>query len=360
MGLPAPESAGKSVHFHVTLVIAALYVLSGVSQPLLMTVAKEAGLADPTCQLYMLFYYMGPASVILTVINDRSENSTPWRILVKIGFVAMIDIVAQTMNYTGSTMAGPTIFAIIYSSVTVWTAVMSRFFLGRSMDRFQWLGVILVFGGLTITAFGSVSMGPQIYHGALLVIVGSALHALMYVLSEQIMNAPNCNMSARKYCGVYASAAFFGYFLWQVFYTRQHLEKLVLEPMKVANTTIASAAAIFSAIGIVSLVHSVTFFHTVKFFPGGATSAGIMKALQAVLVFVATAVVFCGYLGGKEMCFSVGKFISLVVVVGGLLLYGNATEKKRRQVGYMRVDSLPSIAEQRATDLKKTQVVEMI
>ena len=34
---------------------AAAYVSSGVAQPILMTVAKTAGLADPTCQLYMLF-----------------------------------------------------------------------------------------------------------------------------------------------------------------------------------------------------------------------------------------------------------------------------------------------------------------
>ena len=34
---------------------AVLYVASGVVQPLLMTVAKDAGLADPTCQVYMLF-----------------------------------------------------------------------------------------------------------------------------------------------------------------------------------------------------------------------------------------------------------------------------------------------------------------
>jgi len=338
------ETPEELVRTHVTLLVAAFYVLSGVAQPLLMTMAKEAGLADPTCQLYMLFYYMGPASVILTLINDKSEDPLPLRTFAKTAGVAMIDIVAQTLNYTGNTMAGPTIFAIIYSSVTVWTAVLSRFLLDRSMSCVQWLGVVLVFLGLTITGFTSVSLGPQVLHGAALVTVGSALHAFMYVMSEQIMNTPNSKVSARRYCAVYGSVACCGYFVWQVAYTRHHFEGLVLKPMEVADTSVGYAGTVFLAIAVVSLIHSVTFFHTVKFFPGGATSAGIMKALQAVLVFIATSVAFCGHLGGREMCFTFGKFISLIVVVVGLIMYGRATEVIRRQEGYTRVNSETEMA----------------
>jgi hypothetical protein len=54
---------------------AAFYVLSGVTQPLLMTVAKDAGLADPTCQLYMLFYQLGPASVGLALIGSNRGSA---------------------------------------------------------------------------------------------------------------------------------------------------------------------------------------------------------------------------------------------------------------------------------------------
>lgn len=354
------ESPEKLVHIYVTLLVASFYVLSGVAQPLLMTIAKEAGLTDPSCQLYMFFYYMGPASVILTVMNDRSEEPLPWRILARTAFVAVIDIVAQTMNYTGSTMAGPTIFAIIYSSVTVWTAILSRFLLGRIMDRSQWIGVVLVFGGLTITGIDSISMGPQVFHGAALVTAGSALHALMYVMSEQIMNEETCKMSARRYCAVYGSVACCGYFLWQIVYTRHHFEELVRKPMKVADTSVIYAAMIFSAIALVSLLHSVTFFHTVKFFPGGATSAGVMKALQAVLVFITTAVVFCGYLGGEEMCFTQSKFISLIVVIVGLLVYANATEAIRRQEGYRRVESESNIARCQDPATQKERLIEIV
>ena len=47
-------------------------------------------------------------------------------------------------------------------------------------------------------------------------------------------------------------------------------------------------------------------------------SAGVMKGLQAVLVFVASHLIYCGRTGGTEMCFTTGKFLSLVTVTGGV------------------------------------------
>merc|ERR1712238_120979 len=180
--------------------------------------------------------------------------------------------------------------------------------------------------------------------------VGSALHGLYYVLSESVMNAttaaeatttgsinPTNNnnnnreekkekMSSVTYCAIWGFMSCGWSGLWQLVYTQRHFQTLILEPMEIANTTVEQAGIILCSISFVSLIHSVTFFHTVKYCPGGATSAGIMKALQAVLVFVATSLVFCGNIGGTEMCFTTGKFISLLIVVVGVLVFGKATE----------------------------------
>merc|ERR1711907_807385 len=107
---------------------------------------------------------------------------------IRVGCVALVDIVAQTINYAGSTMAGPTIFAIVYSSVTVWCALLSRVVLGRTMTRSQWASVAVVFAGLGATGLRSLELGPNVVRGTILVGFGSALHALMYVLSEAVMN----------------------------------------------------------------------------------------------------------------------------------------------------------------------------
>lgn len=39
-----------------------------------MSYAKHAGLANPKCQLYMLFYYIGPASVAVTLRRRKKKK----------------------------------------------------------------------------------------------------------------------------------------------------------------------------------------------------------------------------------------------------------------------------------------------
>ena len=96
--------------------------------------------------------------------------------------------------------------------------------------------------------------------------------------------------------------------------------------MNVAGTTYRQAAIILSLIALSNLVHSSTFFFTLKYFPGGSTSAGVMKGLQAVLVFVVTHFVYCGRgYGGEEMCFTNKKFVALITVSTGVMGYGYAT-----------------------------------
>jgi hypothetical protein len=50
------------------------YIASGCSQPLLMTLLKEAKIADPSCQLYMLFYYLLPAAFILPILLVNQQS----------------------------------------------------------------------------------------------------------------------------------------------------------------------------------------------------------------------------------------------------------------------------------------------
>jgi len=226
-------------------------------------------------------------------------------------------------------MAGPTLFAIIYSSVTVWTAVLSLIILKRQMICIQWLGVVTVFGGLVITGLDSVALGPKVFHGSCLVLFGSAMHALTYVLSESIMtsNKDGPALSIVLNCSIQTFVAMILNLTWQLTYTRKHFNELILVPMQERNTTPLMAFYILGAIGLANLVHASTFFYTLKHFPGGSTSAGVGKGLQAVLVFVATSALICGRFGGPEMCFSIVKLISLVTVGGGVIIFARGTEQ---------------------------------
>mmetsp|Transcript_16078 Transcript_16078/g.24308 ORF Transcript_16078/g.24308 Transcript_16078/m.24308 type:complete len:331 (-) Transcript_16078:183-1175(-) len=305
----------------LTLTLATFYILSGVTQPLIMALIKTAGLADPHAQIYMFFYYLGPACVGFFVDNWPSPSG-----FLKTSFIAIFDLIAQAMNYTGTTLAGPTIFAIIYSSVTVWTALFSLIFLKRPLSIGQWWGVCLVFAGLCITGFQSTAVGPLVVQGTFMIFAGSIMHSLTYVMSESIME--NNTVSVKSNCAIQGMVGSTVIFFWQFIYTRYHLEEVLRYPLQLAGTTSTRAATILLLFGVSNFIHAFCFFHTLRFCPGGATSAGVMKGLQAVLVFLFSSIIYCGSVGGAEMCFSIPKLISLIVVVGGVVLFGRETGSK--------------------------------
>lgn len=303
-------------------IVASIYILSGATQPLLMTLVKSAGLADKTCQLYMLAYYFGPSLLFFHLFNSTISV----KVFGKVACIAVIDIFAQSLNYTGAALAGPTLFTIIYSSVTIWTAVYSRCMIGRKLNYFQWIGIFVVFIGLAVTATDSVSIGPDIFHGALLVIFGSSMHAMTYVLSEAIMGPSSHRISVEVNCAIQGLIAFTVYSSWQIIYTRPRFQELVKDPMEESGTSPLKAILILLSLSFSNLIHAYSFFYTLNNFPGGATSAGIMKGVQAVLVFIFSAFIYCGRMGGEEMCFSMSKFISLMIVITGMLTFSASTD----------------------------------
>lgn len=321
-------SPNRKMASATTFANAGFYILSGCVQPILMTICKNSGLGHPIAQVYMFFYSFGPAIVIVPLLKDRNAWPSRKTILKAIG-IALFDVVATCINYVGASYAGPTIFSIVYSSVTVWTAIYSHFILKRILNRSQWLAIITVFGGLALTATDSLQLGQSVMTGLLMVTVGSALHALTYVTSEIVMDMGHDSLTVQQNCAVQSSTGCTVFLLWELLYTLPRYDTVLGTPMKEAGTGVWMAVFILMSFGFANLIHSLTFFHTLLHFPGGATSAGVMKGLQAVLVFVVTHIVFCGKTGGEEMCFSRIKSLSLLTVCGGVFWYGVATQNAR-------------------------------
>jgi drug/metabolite transporter (DMT)-like permease len=316
-----------------SLVQASGYVLSGCSQPLLVQWLRDSGLADAKAQLYMWFYYLGPALVILPMFfSNREEHSWPTKrylVFRAIG-ISLFDTVSASMNYAGASLAGPLVFAVVYSSVTIWTAVFSRLLLGRTMCVGQWGCVVVVFLGLTVAARDSHGMGKSVWVGCILVLVGSMMHALTYIFCEAIMTVGPDVLTLTQNCGIQATVALTVLGIWQLVYTVPHWTEVIGQPVQDAGTTVVSALFLLVLFAFCNWVHSITFYQTLIYFPGGATSAGVMKGLQAALVFMLTDWVFCGRTGGDEMCFSTSKMISLFAVSGGVVGYGFFTQQNHK------------------------------
>merc|ERR1712048_193395 len=78
-------------------------------------------------------------------------------------YIAVLSAIAQNMNFAGNMLAGSGVFAVIYSSVTVWCAVLSRLILQRVMTTYQWCAVftVMLLGGL---AFGNFLHAAAFFH----------------------------------------------------------------------------------------------------------------------------------------------------------------------------------------------------
>lgn len=183
------------------------------------------------------------------------------------------------LNYTGASLAGPTLFAIIYSSVTIWAAIFSILILYRELNSVQWYGIIFVFFGLVITATDSINFGPDVFRGTVYVFLGSMVHGLVYALNEYLMKPKRlvkkrsstevytCNyseyLSANMNCSFQMGVAFFGSLIWQLTYTSKHFTESILIPMEKAGTTLTQGMALlflFALTSFVSIGHCLYFF----------------------------------------------------------------------------------------------------
>ena len=69
----------------------------------------------------------------------------------KLLLLSAIDVVSQFLCQFGLTVAGSSLYIIIYSSATIWIAIESRVLMHRRLSALQWLGCAVVVGGLAIT-----------------------------------------------------------------------------------------------------------------------------------------------------------------------------------------------------------------
>ena len=78
--------------------------------------------------------------------------------------------------------------------------------------------------------------------------------------------------------------------------------------------------------------HQMSFFQLAPI--SGAVDSGVNKAMQTVGVFIAADWAFCDAETNPRACFSTQKGQSLVLVVGGVLLYSYFSGKAKHQINH--------------------------
>jgi drug/metabolite transporter (DMT)-like permease len=341
------------------LVLACIFCVSGVLQPTIVEFLTLNGAFDKSTLLIVLPNYLGMSFAILTryEVIATTLKYVVWCDMLMLG---VVDIVSQGLCMIGLVYAGSSIYIIIYSSTTIWAALWSYFLLQKQLLGKQWIGILIVVFGLSITAYddntsSTVSKkSDDEMIGILLILFGSFTHALTWVLIEKwtkqrtnhrdtsnILDNNNDNNNINSsddsasnsdsgvtgtsgdvaapelvcsLMGVFGSLV---YCTWQVVYTLPRWNNLVMAPIAARQGNLSTIMVAYLSLTLMGFLHAVSFYHLLGQL--GSVATGVMKGVQSVAVMVLSHAAFCGV--ETSQCFTSYKGLSLVVVLFGVYFY---------------------------------------
>jgi len=361
-----------------------VYVGTGVLQPLIVdalrmssclgrkslllpTLAKTSGMAlvgalstkaDRSALRHLLRAGSSSSS------NSSSTNNDFRRSLL---LAAAVDLISGMLLTGGILLTGGAIFVVLYNSCPAWTAMLSKYFLGRSLTSKQSIGVMVVVLGLVCNVFGTTEQLsgkgkdgqhlPTVILGSGIVLLGCILHSAFFVISDRSLRGHGKGGSD--------NAAFISPPLWSS--CLGSMEATVMATYILTSVSISgfqeagqSAGACsapefvkgFTFMLLVDAFHSAAFFLMLKQI--GAVGSALLKGIQSIAVVILSAIFFCPH--EEAQCLTAVKSISVVLVLSGTFLYaaGSTASEDERPEGNQivpiqsmemrrRVELLPSV-----------------
>eukprot|EP00667_Euglena_gracilis_P014300 EG_transcript_14808 len=268
-----------------------------------------------------------------------------WRQYRFVGLVCLIDVLAQSMVMYGQLKVGGGLYVLLYSSSMVWTAVLSHFALGKELHYQQWIAVAevtlgLVMSNLHLFLFAettsrdpSASWDPLF--GSFVLLGGSMCAACYFICCEYLLSGggsrsakPIPHMALAGMTGVSTFVIVLAYNIYLSF--THGIQALYIDPVTQAAGSWKNISLFAPMLVLDNAFHAAAYFFMLHSI--GAVSAGIMKGVRAVAVFVLSATIFCsidsnqcivltenGHLGtGVLKCFA------MYMVIRGVFAYSVA------------------------------------
>lgn len=226
-------------------------------------------------------------------------------------------------------LIGSGIYQVIYSSVVVFTAILSRIFLKKKLTPKQWMSLIVITSGLSLSAIGKSGGASGIMGtiGIAMTVFGTICYAIVYVLNERLLKDPNGPTPTQHsvWVGTCSATIIFFYILFFVWPTLDMKKSM-------ANAPLYPNSPIFAVVlAYVSLVFS-HFLHSYLYFvllgKSGAVTTGVIQSIRAISVFFLSSALYCS--DDASQCLTSPKVASCLVVVMGILLYSVFTSQAQK------------------------------
>ena len=262
-----------------------------------------------------------------------SNRASAGRVLI----CTALDFVSGCLLTTGLLMVGGGMFVVVYASTTVWTALWARWS-GQHLSAGRWAGVLLVFAGMVLNssqgleqaAAESVAASTLLVLGLCAVVVGTMLHAAMFVYSELAIKQAQIDLLLL--CAGMGLLESVTLSLWNLLLLATMGTTLYRpEEPPARDASSRELCLLYAGLTVINAVHAWAFFNMLE--KVGAVSSAVMKGLQLVLVFAFSVTFFCQM--QATQCFTWSKATGVGVVALGLLVYAHSTataaSAKRKQ-----------------------------
>jgi hypothetical protein len=161
-----------------------------------------------------------------------------------------------------------------------------------------------------------------ILFGSFVILIGTVLIALAYVLDEKIVEEfAISGESLCVYTGIFSS---FYTLCYMGVYTVPRWETLMSDQVREAGGSWDQIAFVFGCVCFFAYLHNISYFYIVEKI--GSLTAGVLQSLRAVLVFYFSSLLYCS--SHTEQCLTMGKSLSAFVVIIGVVSFIVATSRK--------------------------------
>lgn len=297
---------------------------------------------------------------------------------------------------TGLSIAGSGLYQVVFSGGTVFTALLSVFFLRKRLSYLQWFFVAVISCGLMITAEQVTHVGggdvhaASIVSGVAFVLVSCLFYSTNYVIAEHFLDGGEnaevpCSGSGSAAVGDGGGAADSGNLETEQFLRKSESAGedrdalLELPPPSGLDLSLYTGVPCLILFGAYVMVHTIpnwnelvtrsiarhhgntlliaeqyfylalaAFLHAISHYDivatVGAVPVGVLNAVRAVSVFAVSSLLFCEHQASQ--CYNTRKGISTAIVIIGACGYSvsGAVPASRGKGNLLPVDRRPRSA----------------
>ncbi|KAI9245523.1 hypothetical protein BDA99DRAFT_527950 [Phascolomyces articulosus] len=251
-----------------------------------------------------------------TTSNKISDGPIQHKSVMKL---ALLDVISNFAVTLGFAIVSSAMYQVIYSSVVIWCAILTYFFMGRKLSKLQWLAIFGTSAGLALSSLGSFKTPDQqgattLMTGILLTMGGTFGYSCMYVYSDYILSKQVPAPLPARVCmttGCYATVLSL---VWIILYTLPRFNTIIhIDP----NFTLSSVWGMYFIVMISNTTHSWNYYELID--RTGNVAIGILQGVRAVLVYIISHVWYCNT--DAAQCFTVYKGSGSLLVIGCVLLF---------------------------------------